>query len=510
MPFPLNLVAMRALGASKSLSIESRRRVKPVNRFLLTLTMFCALLALVAGGCAHSPEWDRKVGAEGAKEVEENVGLYGDPKLAAYVNDTGQKVVSEVSNRQYDFQFHIIDQPVANAFSLPGGYVYVTRGLLALTNSPDELACVLGHETTHVIKRHAAQRAEAGTVPGIFAIPGEVVGTVLPVAGDLLAAPARGVGGLFLAGYSRDQEREADRVGQELAFRAGFDPHALSDFLDRLGRYESLPSNKQEHGIPNMFQTHPQTPERVAATRKRAEELVAAATSRPEPHDREAYVAMLDGLVLRDDPAAGIFVGDVFLHPTLGIAFAAPHGWTDQNTPIAVATVSPKQDAAVLLDSPEGVSTPEQGAEQFVAEMRRQDMVVPVVETVTIGDLPARRISIRQEDAGQVDYLEITWVLHRGVTYRLVAIATSSNVDAVRGVVESFHDLTLEERASIKVTRLRIVEVLPGETLVDVSRRIGNQWDVKTTAVMNGVGENEALRAGQRIKVARTEVFGGE
>jgi predicted Zn-dependent protease len=477
------------------------------NRSLLKLSFFCSLLAFVTGGCAHSPEWDRKVGAEGAKEVEDNVGLYDDAKLTAYVNDTGQKVVSEVTKRQYDFQFHIIDQPVANAFSLPGGYVYVTRGLLALTNSQDELACVLGHETTHVIKRHAAQRIEAGTVPGIFALPGEAVGTVFPLAGGLLAAPAKGLGGLYLAGYSRDQEREADRTGQELAFRAGFDPHALSAFLDRLGQYESLPSNKPGHGIPSMFQTHPQTPERVAATRQRAEELEANSASRPEPHDRDAYVAMLDGLVLRDDPAAGIFVGDAFFHPTLGFGFTAPHGWTDANTPIAVATVSPKQDAAVLLDAPSDVTSPDQAAEQFTAELRRQNLAVPPVETLTIDGLPARRVSIKEEDGGTVDYLEITWVLHRGVTYRLLAIATSGDLAAVRGVVDSFHDLTLAERSSIKVTRLRVVEVRAGETLVDLSRRIGNQWDVKTTAVMNGIGENEPLRAGQRIKVAETEVY---
>src|SRR5947209_754182 len=115
-----------------------------MKQSLRNLALSCALLLAVAVGCAHSPGWDRKVGLEASD------GLYDDAKLSAAVNDIGQQVVKQVSKRQYDFQFHIIDQPVANALSLPGGYVYVTRGLLALTNSPDELACVLGHETTHV------------------------------------------------------------------------------------------------------------------------------------------------------------------------------------------------------------------------------------------------------------------------------------------------------------------------------------------------------------------------
>ncbi len=478
-----------------------------MNRTPLKLTFLCALLAAVVCGCAHSPEWDRNVGAEASKDLEANVGLYDDSTLTAYVNDTGQKVVSQVENRQYDFQFHIIDQPVANAFSLPGGYVYVTRGLLALTNSPDELACVLGHETTHVIKRHAAQRLEAAAVPGIFTLPGAVVGTVSPLAGDLLAAPAQGVGGLFLAGYSRDQEREADRTGQELAARAGFDPHALSQVLDRLGQFESLASNVQDQRVPSIFQTHPQTPERVAATRHRADELAATVTPPPLPHDRDAYVGMLDGLVLRENPAGGIFVGDVFMHPTLGLAFTAPHGWSDINMPAGVIVVSPKQDAVVMLSRPTGITTPAQDADQFIAELHRQNLTAPPVESMTIDDLPARRITLTEQDAGTVDYVEITWLQHRGVTYRFLAITTSSNLTAARGVVESFHDLTPQERASIKVTRLRIAQVLPGETLADVSRRMDNQWDLKTTAVVNAVGEKAPLRPGQRIKVARTEAY---
>jgi len=503
MPFSLKFLPNRAWEAS----IEIRHRVKTMKRSLLMLRFFWALLAAVTWGCAHSPEWDRKVGAEASKELEANDGVYGDPKLTAYVNDIGQKVVSEVPDRQYDFQFHIIDQPVPNAFSLPGGYVYVTRGLLALTDSPDELACVLGHETTHVIKRHAAQRLEAARVPGIFALPGAVVGTISPLAGEILAAPAQGVGGLFLAGYSRDQERQADRVGQALAARAGFDPHALSEFLDRLGQLESLTSNPHDQRIPNMLQTHPQTPERVAATRKRADELMATITPPPVPHDSDAYVDMLDGLVLRDNPAAGIFVGDVFMHPTLGIAFTAPSGWSDVNMPVEVVVVSPNQDAAVLLDTPSHVTSPDQAAQQFIAELNRDNVTAPPVESLTIGDLPARRVTLTEQDGGTVDYAEITWLEHGGVTYRLLAIATSSNLTAVRGVVNSFHDLTSAERASIKVTRLRIAQALPGETLADVSRRMDNQWDLKMTAVMNGVDENAAMRPGERIKVAQTEAY---
>src|SRR5262249_51062947 len=126
---------------------------------------------------------------------------------------------------------------------------------------------------------------------------------------------------------------------------------------------------------------------------------------------------------------------------------------------------------------------------------------------LTINDLPARRISLTQRESGTVTHLEVTWLLHRGVTYRLLAVATPSNLGTARTAVESFHDLAPAERSSIKATRLRIAEVRPDETLADVSRRTDNRWDVKTTAIMNGIDANAPVRPGQRIKVAQTEPY---
>jgi len=176
--------------------------------------------------------------------------------------------------------------------------------------------------------------------------------------------------------------------------------------------------------------------------------------------------------------------------------------------PIAVVTVSPKQDAAVLIDSPSGVTSPDDAAQQFITELKRENVTPPPVESLTIDNLPARRVTLTQQDGGTTDYVEITWLQLRGITYRLLAIATSNNLTTVRGTVDTFHDLTPTERASIKVTRLRIAQALPGETLADVSRRMDNQWDLKTTAVMNGFNEDAPLRPGQRIKVAQTETYG--
>jgi predicted Zn-dependent protease len=161
-----------------------------------------------------------------------------------------------------------------------------------------------------------------------------------------------------------------------------------------------------------------------------------------------------------------------------------------------------------MLDRPSGATKPDQAAEQFVNDLRHEGVSSPEPESLTINNLPARRVALlAHRDDGSVAHLDITWLLHRGVTYRLIAIATATNLATVRGVVESFHDLTAAERGSIKVTRLRVISAYPGETLAVLSRRTDNQWDEKMTAVVNGLDAATPLRAGQLIKVARTEAY---
>ncbi|NNL84274.1 MAG: M48 family metalloprotease, partial [Myxococcales bacterium] len=235
---------------------RQRRRIWGKTQWIASraLCAFALCALILAAGCARSPRpspeegrkrpenlilssehADEKAGEEGSKRVEVEMGLVDDPKLVAYLDSLGQRIAVHAIQRTFDYQFRIVDQDVPNAFALPGGYIYISRGLLALAGSEDELANVIGHEITHVAARHAAGRQVIAQRGNLLGLPGAVVGAVLgEKAGKRVANSITYTNPAYIAAYSRDQERAADRMGQKITARAGYDPAAMVTFLKRL------------------------------------------------------------------------------------------------------------------------------------------------------------------------------------------------------------------------------------------------------------------------------------
>lgn len=269
-----------------------------------------------------------------------------EPALAAYVQAVGAKLAAVSERPAGPWQFLVVDRPEPNAFALPGGHVYVTRGLLALANSEDELAGVLGHEIAHVTASHSTKRLGAAVATAPLAIASGLAGLAVGIVSPALGSAVAGAGelvteGLVLAPYSREQEHEADEIGQTLAARAGYDPAALPRFLETLDREVALAPGQKREGS-SFFDSHPLTPDRVARTEERARQLARAAAS-PIAGARGAFLAKLDGLVVGEDPAQGVFQGRVFLQPELGLALDFPAGWKTRNTNEAVGALSPER-----------------------------------------------------------------------------------------------------------------------------------------------------------------------
>ena len=275
--------------------------------------LLCALVATV--GCASSPEKqekkkrtvlsthydDARVGRETSQAVAAQMGVIADDPLTAYVSGIGHKLLRGVPRRSFQFQFQVVDQVEPNAFALPGGYIYVSRGLLALANNEDELACVLGHEITHVIRRHAAAQQEAAAHSNPLSMP-------WARAADM-------------AGYGRDMERDADKGGQILCAAAGYNPMALSTFLKNMGQLERMVVGHSR--VPSFFDTHPGSTERATVNAVRSSEL--RWKRDPNLGDTQvSYFQRIDGLALGQRPEGGMFVGDLFLHPDLDFAIRFP------------------------------------------------------------------------------------------------------------------------------------------------------------------------------------------
>jgi predicted Zn-dependent protease len=463
--------------------------------------LLAVLLALACGGSQKgsaprrevilaTEAHDERVGEQTAMQVGGAMGFVEEPELAAYVEAVGKRVARYAPRGGFQYQFKIVDQDVPNAFALPGGYIYVSRGLLVMSNSEDELAGVLGHEVIHVAARHAAARQSV-----VKGMPGFM---------QLLA-------GGYIAEYGRDQERESDRLGQGLAGLAGYDPQGLADFLTSLEFQERLRLGGSR--LPGYFDSHPATSERTASASSRAR-MVSWDRVPEIASGRAAYLERIDGLVVGTSASEGVFQDNRFLHPELGFTLRFPPDWDTQNTRQAVGAVSPQRDAVVSLEYQARGDDPQRAASGYLEKMRAQGLRVEKAQPVKLGGLRAFRAQGRASASGVSLPVQITWVAHRGGVYRITGIAgprAGSRYDAAFiSVARSFRPLPPEARQSIREQRLRIAQARAGESLTQLSQRTGNVWNVQETAVMNGIFANTRLESGQLVKVALPERYEGD
>jgi predicted Zn-dependent protease len=447
---------------------------------------------------------DVEQGAQVAKLVEQQIGLYSQPAAEAYLRKVGDRLLTVVNDPRWKFSFQMVDQAEPNAFSIPGGAVYVSRGLLALVEREDELACVLAHEIAHVTQRHIDRQQHKRFLPRLLDLPGNVVGNVVAEnLGALINVPIDTVGGAWLSAYSRGQEREADRIGIQTAAQAGYDPVALSEILARLER--DVASQTGQERRFSIFDNHPMTKGRVQDIQRRASSLAPAAKP-PIAQDHAAIFAKLDGLWWGENPEAGVFHQNQFLHPVSGITISFPSGWKHRNTPQYVVSVHPQQEAMLLLGIAGQASDPETIGEKFIAQMRREAGIEPLSARKTgLGEFPAFFVTYLDHSGRTPVYLHFVWASMAGQTFKLVGLAPQSYRETLRNAARSLRPLTEIERGSVIGKRLRIVTARQSEHLEDLSARAGNAWSPAYTALVNGLAPEIILREGQLLKIARLE-----
>jgi predicted Zn-dependent protease len=465
---------------------------------LLTALAAPALTACASGSSGAalvSAKKERELGQEAANEVERTIGLVRDPALLGYVREIGRRLVAQTAQPDAPYEFHVADDTEPNAFALPGGFVYVTRGILALANGEDELAGVMGHEIGHVVGRHSVRRLGASTPFAIlFGVPSAIVGVVSPALGGILGGVGKLASGVVLAPYSREQERDADRIGIALAAKAGWDPAGLPSLLRTLEREEALAGGGPSR--VSFFANHPATPERVKHTTAAARSLTRGAAN-PIAATRPAFVARLDGLVVGEDPANGIFVKNLFQHPPLALALEMPAGWKTKNTPTAAIAGEPQGRAAVALQVAAEGGDPVEGARQDGLDERQMGQLT----RRTIAGLPAAQGIAQDRDVR----LHLTWIAYQSHVYRVAGIATPRAFETYRETfartASSFRPLRRDEREAITEVRLRPRPARAGESLADLVTRLGGVWKVEQTAVANGVAVDAKLADGFPVKV---------
>jgi len=464
-----------------------------------------ALLLVVAHGvgCASSGKKARKdrpkrtviltskddvrVGLEAAKSVESQIGLLDDPELSAYVEGIGKKLLLGLPMREFAYSFAIVDQMEPNAFALPGGHIFVSRGLLALANSEDELACVLGHEIIHSARRHSAQQQAIQRYESRLSLPRSRAQT--------------------LASYGRDMEREADALGQQLAAAAGYDPMGMSTFMRRLDQRERLLIGAPR--APTFFDTHPGSRERASTNAMRSREL-RWTRDMTLGDTRARLLDEIDGMVIGDRPETGVFVGERFFHAGLGFEIQFPKGWDLQNSSQTVGARTRRGDAVVYLTSDQPAGDLVELADKFAAELEEEAGIkVTERKRVKLGKIDALRYTL--SGGGSVS-ARITFFPFADSTWRIVGAAPAAAVNRylpqILLTTRSFRPLSAAHRNQIRIQRLRVVLAHSGEDLVRLGQRTNNAWTPSVTALINGKLGNEVFEGGELVKILRTEGLG--
>lgn len=475
------------------------------------------LLALAA--CAINPATGRReivfmskereaaLGREAAAQVAQEMGIVDDRELAAYVSAVGERVARKSPPQDAPYRFQIVDMPEPNAFALPGGYVYVSRGLLVIANSEEELANVIGHEIGHVAARHAAERETAAVPVGVLTAIGAIAAGLI---GGGQAAQAVGqlgqtAGQGLIASYGRDQELEADRLGQDYAAKAGSNPAAMADFLRTLEHATSL--DRDESHQLSFLDTHPSTPERITAAASFASTLPYA----PQPgvaRSHDEFLRRLDGLVVGQDADEGVIDGSRLLHPVLGLQLRFPEGWKIRNGRSAVMAVAPNGEAAVVLELEMPARSAREAAGIFVRRNGLQVVEAGAVQ-LAVGDGFRALVAVPSRRGPMA--VDLTWIPYDGRIYRLTGLASGSSYRPYQGafalVARSLRSLSPQDLRGIQEQRLRIVAARAGETLDQLVARTRSSWKPLEVAVANALAPDVRLQAGQLLKVSISEPY---
>ncbi len=450
---------------------------------ILQLSTLLCSLPLFAG-CAVNPVTGKqnftlmseaeemRTGRKADADVRKQYGVYNSATLQTYVNEVGQNLAKKSHRPQLNFQFAVVDSPQINAFALPGGYVYITRGLLAYLNSEAELAAVLGHEIGHVTARHGVQQYSAATAANIGAtIVGILLSQYIGPAGQQLGQSALGIlGNALISGYGREHELEADRLGAEYLARSGYSPQAMIRVIGVLKNQElfDIEIAEQEGREPRryhgLFASHPDNDTRLHEVINEAEQYAVANTD-----DRRAvFLHQIKGMTFGDSTGHGIGRGNVFQHSELGFSMSFPSGWRIRSQPDKVMAVSPSGDALIQLSM---VENPRGSPVDFARQRFRLGLSSEVAAT-TINGLPAALVTATAQDEQP---FRAGVIYHDNMAFVLAGKGTSATAfnhyrTEITDAIGSFRELTGEERKSIKPLAIMTISAGKGMSYAELAK----------------------------------------
>jgi predicted Zn-dependent protease len=482
-------------------------------RIAMRMTGWWALGVATAAGayaCARNPVTGKNelslvsesqeiaMGQEYAQQITKTMGVYSDKKVQDYVSGLGLALAAKSERPNLPWAFYVMDDPTVNAFALPGGSIFVTRGILTHMNNEAELVGVLGHEIGHVTARHSVQQMSRQQLAQIGLGVGSILSsTVAQYAG----IASQGLGVLFLK-YGRDAESQSDQLGFKYMVREGYDPTAMATMFQTLERVSRL---EGAGDIPEWTSTHPNPGNRIEATQARLDTLSIPLSQLRK--DREKYLPVIAGMTYGEDPKQGFIEGNTFYHPGLRFKLNLPEGWQAQNTPEALAAVSPKQDALLQLTAP-GKGSPEEAARQFFGQ---EGIKAGQTSNSPINGLPAAAGYFEaQTEQGAVQGL-VAFIQYGDLTYRFLGYTPAgqlqANDAAFRKSIGSFSELKDQSKLNVEPYRVELVKIDREMSMAEFNQKYPSTIPIERLAVVNGLdAPPDHIPAGTTVK----RVVGGK
>ena len=469
-----------------------------------------ALAACVMVACATNPATGKRefslmseaqeieLGKQMDGEVRREMGLYNDPELQRYVEGVAMRLARASERPNLPWHFAVVDEPAINAFALPGGYIYLTRGILPFLQNEAELAGVLGHEIGHVTARHSAQQYTKATTAGLGVT---LLSIFVPEARPLQNLTETALGVLFLK-YGRDDELQADRLGVKYTAATGWNPAGVAGMLRTLGRLGE--ANGDRRGVPNWLSTHPTPADRVqkiqAVVKTAPQGTTAAATT-----DEAEFLRRIDGMIFGDSPSEGIVRGNTFLHPELRLSIAFPRTWDVRTSKTQVVAKAPQRENYVILQLvPQAAGSIEQIARGTMADAGFRQLNG---DRAQVNGLDAYVGTYQGQMQGLGDVVTLAaHVAHERNVYLLAGLSPANEFRSVQEqfaqTIRSFKELSRQEAENIRPNRIDLYTVRQGDTWQSIAEGVA-RGTVKpdTLAIMNSYDPTQPPRAGDRIKL---------
>ena len=467
---------------------------------------FLAIILAITISCATNPvtgdrefmlvseQQEISMGKEYDPQVVATYGVYDDAEIAAYISDIGQRIATVSDRPGLAYEFKVLDSPVINAFAVPGGYVYFTRGILAYLNNEAEVVGVMGHEVGHIAARHSAKQISQQQIATI----GLGVGSILSEDVAKYAGLAQAGLGLLFLRFGRDAERQSDQLGVDYSTKLGYDATEMANFFGTLDKM----SGGESGGLPGWFSTHPAPDERVQNVTRMAQEQQAKNPAANYEVNREKYLRKIDGLIFGDDPRQGYAEEGFFYHPELKFQFPVPADWQVVNTPSQVQIANSDQNAVILFQLAQQ-NTTRAAADNFVTQANAQKVsddamrvhslnAVRLVSDVNSNDGVLRVVSYFIEYEGRV-------YLFHGLSNKL---NFSRYGDTMENCMRGFNRLTNPQKINVEPNRIRIKTVAKTGTLESTLQSFGVAADkMELHSLLNGMELTSTVSANSLIKV---------